>query len=98
MTERRLQLSGHQCGKKSAWIYENERYIILVSYRTIVAYISKRTGKVYVRGWYSVTTSTHINGVLREYGYKPIYRGEIGKRYTRGAWENIHKGMGGVFL
>ena len=98
MNKRQLELNGHQCGKKSAWIYENDKYIILVSYRTIVAYISKRTGKVYVRGWYSMTTSRHVNGFLREYGYKPIYSGDIGKKCTRGAWENIRKVTGGVFL
>lgn len=98
MTKRHLEIIGHQCGNKSAWIYENDKYAILVSYRTIVAYINKRADKAYVRGWYSMTTTRHVNGFLREYGYNPIFRRDIGKRYTRGAWENIRKVMGGAFL
>lgn len=50
-----------QIDNKKAYIIDTTDYSILQSYQTIVACIENATGKIYVRDWYSTTTSQHIN-------------------------------------
>jgi hypothetical protein len=52
--------------KRNLKIIGNEIY----SYNTLVAKIEN--GKVYINGYYSITTSKHINYVARIKGYEII--------------------------
>jgi hypothetical protein len=45
------------------------------SYDTHVATIDKPAGHLIVHGWWSVTTSKHVNYVAREYGLRRRYDG-----------------------
>lgn len=64
-----------------ALVLENESTIKLQSYETIVAVLNKKTNVLKINGWYSMTTSKHINDFLRELGSckrfskKEIYNG-----------------------
>src|SRR4030042_3363538 len=40
----------------------------VISYTTHVATINRAAGKLYVHGWWSVTTSKHINHIANELG------------------------------
>lgn len=66
-----------QIGAKQCWIISTEKYIFIQSYKTLVAVIDRKTDDVFIRGYYSVTTSRHINFVLRENDIKSIYRKDI---------------------
>lgn len=68
-----------QVGTKQCWIISTEKYIFIQSYRTLVAIIDRKTNNVFIRGYYSVTTSRHINFVLLKYGITPIYNKDFGK-------------------
>lgn len=55
-----------------ATVYENERYIVLISYTTTVAFIDKQAGKLYdilrlVYGFTS-TSAQHIAKFRQDYG------------------------------
>lgn len=52
-----------------AVIYENENYIALMSYATIVSYIDKRNNTLKVNGYYSSTTAKHIQSFAYMYGF-----------------------------
>lgn len=62
-------------------IIEDDSTIKLQSYTTIVAEFNKKTKVLKIHGWYSMTTSKHINDFLRELGSckrfskKEIYNG-----------------------
>lgn len=64
-----------------ALVLENDNTIKLQSYETIVAVFNKKTNVLKINGWYSMTTSKHINDFLRELGSckrfskKEIYNG-----------------------
>ena len=88
-----LEMNDHQCGTKSAYVAENDKIIALKSYNTIVAFISKRTKKVYIRGWYSMTTSHHLNRFLNEYGYQPIYKKDYSKYTYSRSWMKVVLGI-----
>lgn len=51
-----------------ALVLENKSTIKLQSYETIVAVFNKKTNVLKIYGWYSMTTSKHINDFLRELG------------------------------
>lgn len=71
---------------KKANVYrDNKGNILLMSYTTIVAKITDEvlTGerKLIINGWYSMTTSRHINEFAQQYGFskrskKEMERGE----------------------
>lgn len=84
-----LKMEGHQTGTKSAYVYESSDYAILQSYATVVAFINKKTKKPYIRGYYSRTTSRHVNRFLNEYGYPSVYRKQYGKFSYPRSWKNI---------
>jgi hypothetical protein len=62
---------------------DDEGKILLMSYSTIVAEIEDaiitESGepKVTVHGWYSNTTSRHINEFLQQYGYPKMTKKEM---------------------
>ena len=64
-----------------ALVLENKNTIKLQSYNTIVAVFNKKTNVLKINGWYSMTTSKHINDFLRVLGSckrfskKEIYNG-----------------------
>ena len=67
---------------KKAKIYTYKNFIYLVSYETIVAYIEKTENNeefAIVLGYYSSTTSRHINEFLKQYGF--IYKNIPKKDY-----------------
>ena len=84
-----LEMQGHQCGVKSAHVYENENYAILQSYDTIVAFINKKTKKRYIRNWYSRTTARHVNTFFRKFGYSEVYRKDVPKFSYSGSWNKV---------
>lgn len=88
-----LKMNDHQCGTKSAYVAENDKIIALKSYNTIIAFISKRTKKVYIRDWYSITSARHLNRFLNEYGYKPIYKKDYIKYTYNRSWMKIVLGI-----
>lgn len=51
-----------------ALVLESNSTIKLQSYTTIVAEFNKKTKKIKINGWYSMTTSKHINDFLRAIG------------------------------
>lgn len=51
-----------------ALVIEGKSTIKLQSYETIVAEFNKKTNKLKINGWYSMTTSKHINDFLRALG------------------------------
>lgn len=51
-----------------ALIIEDDKTIKLQSYTTIVAELNKKTRELTISGWYSMTTSKHINDFLRALG------------------------------
>lgn len=60
---------------KKAKIYSYNNYIYLISYETIVAYIEdcKNEGVfATILGYYSQTTSRHINEFLKQNGFKSL--------------------------
>lgn len=78
-----------QVGTKQCFVISTEKYVFIQSYRTLVAIIDRKTSEVFIRGYYSVTTSRHINFVLRKYGIEPIYRKDISKHYKPYSfWKN----------
>lgn len=54
----------------------------LYSYNTKVAEYNKRTNKMQVLGWYSVTTGKHINEFLQLFGYPKQTKKELFKTYN----------------
>lgn len=44
----------------------------VISYRTHVATIDEENGKLYIHGYWSVTTSKHINYVAQYYGLEKV--------------------------
>lgn len=64
-----------------ALVLEDKNTIKLKSYGTIVAVFNKKTKVLKIGGWYSMTTSKHINDFLRALGSckrlskKEIYNG-----------------------
>lgn len=83
-----MNINTCQIGNKSASIIEYNDYIMLRSYSTIVAMINRKTHKIYIRGYYSPTTSRHLNFFLEKYGYNPIYKKDYGK-YKYNYWKKI---------
>ena len=84
-----LEMNGHQCGTKSAYVAENDKIIALKSYNTIIAFINKKTKKVYIRDYYSATSARHLNRFLNEYGYQPIYKKDYSKYAYSRSWMKI---------
>lgn len=79
---------------KKAKIYTYKNFIYLVSYETIVAYIEKTENNeefATVLGYYSSTTSRHVNEFLRQYGFidknipKKAYNNTDGLMFKKGA-------------
>lgn len=60
---------------KKAKIYELDGIIYLVSYTTIVAKIHENYAQVL--GWYSQTTSRHINEFLKQNGFRTLTKSEM---------------------
>lgn len=69
MTGYMQNMTGRQIGNKSCWIYETDKYLFCKSYNTLVACIDMKKHIAYVRGWYSVTTSRHVNQFLRDHDF-----------------------------
>ena len=49
----------------------------LISYRTKVASFNANTGKMTINGWYSATTSRHINAFLDYFGFDTLSKAEM---------------------
>lgn len=64
---------------KAKVITENNGTIHLISYTTEVAII--KNGKLYIYGFYSVTTLRHIREFIRQYGFKNGSKAELEKMY-----------------
>ena len=67
----------------TAWVYENDRYYVLQSYNTLIAFIDKETNTLYdvlryVYG-YTATSAKHIAKFRR---YNKIGVWEYGKELT----------------
>lgn len=67
---------------RKANVYRNDKgSILLMSYTTIVAEITDEalTGerKLNVFGWYSMTTSRHINEFAQQYGFSKMNKKEM---------------------
>ena len=61
-----------------ALVLENDNTIKLQSYETIVAVFNKKTNVLKINGWYSMTTSKHINDFAKMCGYyKGLSKKEI---------------------
>lgn len=60
---------------KKARIYVLGEFKVLISYDTIVAGIYK--DEYYITGWYSQTTTRHINEFLLQNGFKKISKKEM---------------------
>lgn len=89
MKNYRLKLAGKQCGNRSAYVWENKNYAILQSYATVVSFINKKTNKVYIRDYYSVTTTRHINAFLQKFNLPKIMSKDYSKfKYPR-KWDKI---------
>lgn len=78
-----------QIGAKQCFVMSTKKYVFIQSYRTLVAIINRKTSEVFIRGYYSFTTSRHINFVLRKYGIAPIYQKDISKHHKPyNFWKN----------
>lgn len=86
--EYKLEMNGHQNGVNCAYVFVINDYIILRSYSTIVAFINTRTDKFYIRDYYSMTTSRHVNKFLSDNGFKPVYKKDYPK-YKYHQWDKI---------
>lgn len=64
-------------------IYKKDNKLILLSYDTVVAQAIEHIS-VTAFGWYSATTSRHINGFFKEFG---IYKG-MSKKELENMGEN----------
>ena len=67
---------------RKANVYRNDKgSILLMSYTTIVAEVTDEvlTGerKLKVFGWYSMTTSRHINEFAQQYGFSRMNKKEM---------------------
>lgn len=61
-----------------ALVLEDDSTIKLQSYTTIVAYLDKKLNQLHIDGWYSMTTSKHINDFAKMCGYyKGLSKKEI---------------------
>ena len=56
-------------------IYELNGILYLVSYKTIVAKIFNNYAQIF--GWYSQTTSRHINEFLKQNGFKTLCKKQM---------------------
>ena len=63
---------------KKASIYTYNNFIYLVSYDTIVAYIENNEFAT-ILGYYSLTTSRHINEFLKQNGFSPLKKKDYEK-------------------
>lgn len=72
----------------------------VISYVTHVANIDHATRTIIRLGWWSKTTSSHINKVAREYGYKVVDQSDEAKATARLEEERVAGGvlrMAGAF-
>lgn len=60
---------------KKAKIYVIGEFKVLVSYSTIVAGVYKN--EFYIKGWYSQTTTRHINEFLQQNGFNKISKKQM---------------------
>lgn len=72
----------HATNQKSyygkALIIDEKNKLKLQSYTTIVAYFDKKLNHLHINGWYSMTTSKHINDFAKMCGYgKGLSKKEI---------------------
>lgn len=64
-----------------ALIIDEKNKLKLQSYTTIVAYLDKKLNQLHINGWYSMTTSKHINDFAKMCGY---YKGLSKKEIENG--------------
>ena len=84
MYELKPQFDSAKSFYHKANIYRNDKgSIFLMSYETIVAEIKDATvtdtgeKQAIVYGWYSMTTSRHINEFLQQYGFSKMNKKEM---------------------
>lgn len=53
-----------------ALVIDEKDILKLQSYTTIVAYLDKKLNQLHVSGWYSMTTSKHVNDFAKMCGYE----------------------------
>lgn len=62
--QQKIEMPSHTYGRDQVTEFtimiDGKKYIALRSYRTIVAALNVETQELYIRGWYSGTTSRHI--------------------------------------
>lgn len=77
------ELKTNYCNEKSFYgkanIIEYPDYVLLQSYKTIVAQIEE--GKAIVNGTYSPTTLRHIKEFLKQFGFKAESKAQIERDY-----------------
>lgn len=54
-----------------------EHYSDLISYETRVASYNHNTNKISIYGWYSNTTTKHVNDFLEFYGFDKLTKKEM---------------------
>lgn len=58
---------------------DGDHYSDLISYGTRVASYDHRANEIEVYGWFSSTTSRHINAFLDYYGFEPMTKKQMEK-------------------
>jgi hypothetical protein len=66
--------------KGKANILIDEKESRLISYNTEVATYDHTNKKATIKGWYSATTSRHINAFLKFYGLDPMNKKQMQKK------------------
>lgn len=66
-----------------AIVNEDNRYIKLTSYSTMVAEIDRSTNTATVHGTYSATTLRHIKEFLKQYGFPADTKSQIESDYMQ---------------
>ena len=86
--QQKIEMPSHTYGRDQVTEFtimiDGKKYIALRSYRTIVAALNVETQELYIRGWYSGTTSRHIGHWLNyEMGWDTdIYYSRNRKRWN----------------
>lgn len=62
---------------KKAFTLEDENFVKLQSYDTIVAEYNKKTKEMKIEGYYSATTARHINAFLNLFGFPKLNKKKI---------------------
>lgn len=84
-----LEIDGMQTGKREGRVFLYGNYLILRSYMTVVAVINTKTHKFYIRDYYSMTTTRHINKFLADNSFNPVYKKDYSKYRYPYSWDRF---------